>query len=237
MKSIYLLFAFLSLVLSSCESQAVTGSVDAIPFSTKLNTTKNAIVLDVRTPEEYASGYIGNAINIDYYKPSFKDEIKKLDKDKTYFVYCLSGGRSGAAATYMRSNGFTHVIDMKGGILSWRKNNLPLVSKSTNSDGDKISAEEYQHLIGSDSIVLIDFYAPWCAPCKEMEPMLAELTQEYAGKVKIIRLNIDENKQLAKQLSVEEIPIFKLFRKGKEVWMHKGALKKADLIAVIGGRI
>ena len=75
-----------SLVAIQATPQAVTGSVDAITFSTKLNTTKNAIVLDVRTPEEYASGYIGNAINIDYYKPSFKDEIKKLDKDKTYFV-------------------------------------------------------------------------------------------------------------------------------------------------------
>ncbi len=221
----------------SCQSQQPAEKLDAQAFHDKLKTTTGAVVIDVRTPGEFEEGALDAAVNIDYRDEQFKTSINALDKSKTYFVYCLSGGRSGAAATYMRSNGFTHVIDMKGGILSWRKNNLPLVSKSTNSDGDKISAEEYQHLIGSDSIVLIDFYAPWCAPCKEMEPMLAELTQEYAGKVKIIRLNIDENKQLAKQLSVEEIPIFKLFRKGKEVWMHKGALKKADLIAVIGGRI
>ena len=129
MKSIYLLFAFLGLVLSSCESQAVTGSVDAITFNTKLNNTKNAIVLDVRTPEEYASGYIGNAINIDYYKPSFKDEIKKLDKDKTYFVYCLAGGRSKSAYEVMKKEGFVKVYELNGGISEWQSSNLPLTVK------------------------------------------------------------------------------------------------------------
>ncbi len=219
----------------SCQSQQPLEKLEAPAFSDKIKATAGAVVIDVRTPGEFEEGALDAAVNIDYRNEQFKSTINSLDKSKTYFIYCLSGGRSGAAATYMSSNGFGHVIDMKGGILSWRKNNLPLVSKATKTVGDKISADEYQHLITNDSIVLIDFYAPWCAPCKEMEPMLAELTQEFAGKVKIIRLNIDENKELAKQLSVEEIPIFKLFRKGKEVWMHKGALKKAELIAVIGG--
>lgn len=129
MKSIYLLLAFLALVMSSCQSQPVTGSVDAITFSTKLNTTKNAVVLDVRTPEEYASGYIGNAINIDFYIPSFQDDIKQLDKDKTYFVYCQAGGRSKSAYEVMKKEGFVNVFELNGGISEWESSNLPLTVK------------------------------------------------------------------------------------------------------------
>ena len=129
MKSIYLLIAFLGLVLSSCESQAVTGSVDAITFSTKLNTTKNAMLLDVRTPEEYAGGYIGNAMNIDFYKPNFQEEIKKLDKDKTYFVYCQAGGRSKSAYEILKKEGFAKVYELNGGISEWQASNLPLTVK------------------------------------------------------------------------------------------------------------
>lgn len=129
MKSIYLLLAFLGLVLSSCQSQAVTGSVDAITFSTKINTTKNPVVLDVRTPEEYAGGYIDNAINIDFYKPSFKEDIKKLDKDKTYFVYCQAGGRSKSAFEIMKKEGFAKVYELNGGVSEWQSSNLPLTVK------------------------------------------------------------------------------------------------------------
>jgi rhodanese-related sulfurtransferase len=129
MKSIYLLLAFFGLVLTSCQSQPLTGSVDAITFNTKINTTKNAIVLDVRTPEEYAGGYIGNAVNIDFYKPSFQDEIRKLDKDKTYFVYCQAGGRSKSAYEVMKKEGFAKVYELNGGISEWQSSNLPLTVK------------------------------------------------------------------------------------------------------------
>ncbi len=126
MKSIYLLLAFFSLVFSSCQSQPLTGSVDAITFSTKINTTKNPVVLDVRTPEEYAGGYIGNAINIDFYKSTFEADIRKLDKDKTYFVYCQAGGRSKSAYEVMKKEGFVNVYELNGGISEWQSSKLPL---------------------------------------------------------------------------------------------------------------
>jgi thioredoxin 1 len=129
MKSIYLLIAFLGLVMSSCQSQPVTGSVDAITFSTKINTTKDPVILDVRTPAEYADGYIGNALNVDYYKPNFKEEIKKLDKEKTYFVYCQAGGRSKSAYEVMKKEGFVNVFELNGGITEWQSSNLPLTVK------------------------------------------------------------------------------------------------------------
>lgn len=129
MKSLYVLLAFLGMVLPSCQAQPVTGSLDAISFNTKINSTKNPIVLDVRTPEEYAGGYIGSAINIDYYKPTFKEEIRKLDKEQTYFVYCQAGGRSKSAYEIMKKEGFVHVYELNGGISEWQSSNLPLTMK------------------------------------------------------------------------------------------------------------
>jgi thioredoxin len=144
-------------------------------------------------------------------------------------VYCLSGKRSASAAAYMRSAGFKNVINLDGGILAWQSNNLPLTTTSTPAE-DKISFEAYTQMITSDTMVLVDYFAPWCAPCIKMKPMLEEITKEYADKVKVIRLDINENKELAKKLNIVEIPILKIFKQGKETWMHQGYIEKADLI-------
>jgi thioredoxin len=134
----------------------------------------------------------------------------------------------------MRQNGFEHVYELKGGVLDWQKNNYPLHSPSSAPVPDKISMEENTRRINSSDIVVIDYYAPWCGPCKKMEPMLNELSAEYKGKASIIRLNIDENRQLAKELKVEVIPILKIFRQGQETWTHNGYIEKADLIKAMG---
>lgn len=218
---------FSVLTTISCNSQNTIQLLKPVEFKEKISNTPNVVVLDVRTKEEVESGFIENAININYNDNDFKTEIAKLDKDKVYVVYCLSGKRSASAASYMRSNGFKDVYNLDGGILAWQNENLPLVT--TTNVADKISIEEYNKMITSDTKVLIDYYAPWCAPCIKMKPMLEELTKEYEGKVTIIRLDISENKQLAKQLNVVEIPVLKIFVDGKETWSHNGFIGKEEL--------
>ena len=85
-------------------------------------------------------------------------------------------------------------------------------------------------MISANQILLIDFYAPWCGPCKKMEPMLEEFARENEGKIKVIRLNVDENKQLAMQLGIEAIPVVKIFKNGNEAWTYTGLLEKPALI-------
>ena len=85
------------------------------------------VIIDVRTPEEFADGYIENAINIDYSSETFRNKLNKLDKDKTYLIYCRSGNRSGNALNIMAELNFREVYNMSGGIISWKAEGLPTV--------------------------------------------------------------------------------------------------------------
>ena len=129
MKMIYLVTTFVLLAFVSCQSQPVQTSIDASSFNTKMNTLRDVVVLDVRTPEEYTSGYIGKALNIDYESDSFEKELSRLDKNKTYLVYCESGGRSASAIELMHDQGFKNVFELKGGIEEWVDNKLPIYTK------------------------------------------------------------------------------------------------------------
>ena len=79
----------------------------------------SSIVLDVRTPEEEVEGTIPGSVLININEPSFPAEIEKLDKSKTYLVYCRSGNRSGKACGYMSSKGFSSLYNLEGGIRAW----------------------------------------------------------------------------------------------------------------------
>ncbi|MEN8788210.1 MAG: rhodanese-like domain-containing protein [Flavobacteriaceae bacterium] len=82
---------------------------------------KDVQLVDVRTPREYRSGHLGNAINIDFYKSrEFVEAFEALNKEKPVYVYCRSGVRSAKAAYKLISMGFTKIYDLKGGILNWQ---------------------------------------------------------------------------------------------------------------------
>jgi rhodanese-related sulfurtransferase len=89
-------------------------------WSEQLQQDGNAMVLDVRTPEELEEGFIPNATNIDFYLgQEFLAEIGKLDKGKNYYVYCRSGNRSGQACAIMNSLGFKNTYNLAGGFMNW----------------------------------------------------------------------------------------------------------------------
>ncbi len=118
MKKIIALVAVLFGValLAGCGSSSAVQSVDPQTF---LSTAKQpgVVIVDVRTPPEYAAGHVDGAINIDVEAPTFDAEIAKLDKNTTYTVYCHSGRRSGIATDAMGKAGFTHVYDLQGGFI------------------------------------------------------------------------------------------------------------------------
>ncbi len=81
---------------------------------------QNVVILDVRTPSEFAEGHLESAINIDFYASDFEDKLQDLDATKTYVVYCKSGGRSANAAGKMATLGINHVFNVLGGFSVWK---------------------------------------------------------------------------------------------------------------------
>jgi len=84
------------------------------------------VIIDVRTPQEFAEEHIENAINIDYYSETFRDELNKLDKNQTYLVYCRVGRRSRNALDIMAELNFREAYNMLDGINGWKVEGLPI---------------------------------------------------------------------------------------------------------------
>jgi rhodanese-related sulfurtransferase len=101
-------------------------NLDAVAFDSKIADNK-VVVLDVRTPDEYAESHIANSINIDVLSDYFTADISTLDKGCTYAIYCRSGKRSTDAASIMKEFGFTSTFNLTGGITSWIETGKPVV--------------------------------------------------------------------------------------------------------------
>ena len=111
---------------SAASVQTTSEVVSADEFATVIE-EPNVVILDVRSPEEFAEGHIEGAENIDINGADFSGEVAKLDSNVTYAVYCRSGNRSAAAVTVMTEQGFTSLYDLGGGISSWESAGYPVV--------------------------------------------------------------------------------------------------------------
>lgn len=84
------------------------------------------VVLDIRTPQEYAEGHLAGSSNLDFYEPDFAASLDALDKELPYFVYCRSGNRTSQTIETMKDLGFTEVYELDGGIITWAEAGLPI---------------------------------------------------------------------------------------------------------------
>lgn len=122
-------FVLLLIVIFSQSSFGQTKTLDADAFNAGLKASPEAIVLDVRTPEEVKQGALPGAVNIDYNDPGFQKNIAALDRNKVYFVYCAKGVRSSKAVDVMEDLGFTHINNLDGGFVGWKEKGLPVTKK------------------------------------------------------------------------------------------------------------
>ena len=137
-------------VLTACGSDEPAADTDSGPAATAAPTAEVAtgfstvsaddaaavladapddlVILDVRTPEEYAEGHLEGAVLVDFYDADFADQLAELDPDVPYLVYCRSGNRSGQALPIMEQLQFGSASDIDGGIIAWADAGLPIVA-------------------------------------------------------------------------------------------------------------
>jgi thioredoxin len=94
-----------------------------------------------------------------------------------------------------------------------------------------MSKEEFDALLNTDKIVLIDFYADWCAPCKKMKPYLDEISKDMADKVVVIRINADDNRALCKELKIDALPVLQIYKNKNLNWINTGFIDKAEVLS------
>jgi rhodanese-related sulfurtransferase len=119
----------LATLIVGCGDSADTATLDAVTpeqAAEVLAENPDAILLDIRTPEEFASERIAGSENVDFYAADFADRLATLDRSETYVVYCRSGNRSAAAMDVFADLGFETVYEVDGGIVSWVAAGLPI---------------------------------------------------------------------------------------------------------------
>ena len=227
MKFRSIILLFVSINLLSCNGQSSKNIQTIAPeeFAKKINKTPKAQILDVRTPEEYASEHIENATNVNWLGDNFVADAEKFDKSKPVFVYCKIGGRSSKAAAKLAELGFATIYNLDGGMMKWNAAGLSKASDKIVGMGN----QEYASLLNTDKKVLIDFNAKWCAPCKKMARYLDKMQKDCANKLDIIRLDADENKTLIKEMKIDELPTLILYENKEVKWKHSGYISEENL--------
>lgn len=91
----------------------------------------------------------------------------------------------------------------------------------------------FETLINDSRPVVVDFHALWCGPCKMQSPILKELASELGEKVRVIKIDVDQNNALASQYQVQSVPTLIIFKNSKVVWRHSGVVSKGELLKII----
>ncbi len=222
----FLLTIFITLVIFSCSAQTKT-SLSADEFEKAISAKDSVQVLDVRTPGEYNSGHIAHALLADWNDRSeFNRRVAFIDKNKPVYVYCLAGGRSAAAASQLRNAGYEHVYELKGGMNEWNAFDKPVEGKIK---AKQMSLEAFQQTITGSKTVLVDFGAEWCPPCKKMEPVIKSLQQNHVGKFTLLNVDGGNDEDILKTYKVTALPVFIVFKDGKEVWRKDGVATEQEI--------
>ncbi len=231
MKNILLSFsATIIIAFTSCgggDSKSTSSNKGVTTFDSLIAALPDEQILDVRTADEFNSGYIAGARNIDYNNQDFAINVNALDKAKPVMVYCRSGRRSAEAANYLRNNGFISVYELDGGIQAWQSagKNVIVPQAAATTDGP-VSLDQYNKIIKDNKVVLVDFTATWCGPCKILAPSLHELETEMSGKFVLLKVDVDRDKPVATEMNIAAMPTLVLYKDGVVQWRNEGLVPK-----------
>lgn len=237
MKNLLILIGSVLLLGCSSNSQSFIN-LNPIEFQKAIE-KEGGIILDVRTPQEVSSGAIENASTIDIYDQDFERKISKIQKDKTVFVYCKSGGRSSQAAKLLVKSGQAKVVNLSGGIMAWQATQLPLIRTTEKEDKSiqELSISDFDTMLNQNNLVLADFHTLWCMPCRKISPIIDELKEEYVSSAQVLRIDMDNSELLAESFEIKAVPTLILFKDSKEIWRHTGLISKEELTQLLDSHL
>ncbi len=230
MKRILLLISLVLPGLTAISQNPIIKQVNPHQFQLLIKNPEG-ILLDVRTQSEFGNGHIPNSGQLNYYALDFRRRLLLLPKNEPIYLYCNTGYRSQKAAEILAENGYSKVYNLEHGMMDWELKNLAVVVEpDAHPEVDnKMDVADYSKLIQSDGLVFIDFYAPWCAPCRKMLPMMDSLKVDYYNRINLIKVNVDASKNLVKELKLISVPYLVLFRNGKVLFARNGAVTRDEL--------
>lgn len=210
------------------------NNVSATDFKALIE-KKNGIIADIRTPGEFERGHIAGATLYNSQDPNIGNLLLAIPKNKPVYLYCYSGARSRQIATFLANNGYTQVYNLQRGLIDWNGMGYSLATPTTATTNTPqphaYSSQAHSKLLAKQSLVFVDYYAPWCAPCKHMMPMIDELATQYKGKILIEKVNTDASKEVMQQLAIKGVPYLVLYKDGKPVYTQYGLVSKEVLQA------
>ena len=95
----------------------------------------------------------------------------------------------------------------------------------------------FTELIKQSDLVLVDFYADWCGPCKMMSPVLTEVKKHFNDKLKVLKINVDNNQNLSAKLQVRGVPTLMLYKSNQQVWRQSGVVDANQLISLVNSHL
>lgn len=237
-KTNILVTILLLLTLHTVWAQGTKTTSDAITFETfvtKLQAASpNPQLLDVRTAEEYKISHLKGAVNISLTNDAeVQKYIDKLDKNKPVFVYSINNGRSGVLVKKLQEQHFKEAYELPGGISKWIGEGKPL--ESNVSAG--LTQTEYQQLITSQKLVLVDVHSKYCGGCKKLAPVVDSVAHENATQLKLVSIELFENKELGNALDIASIPTLILYKDNKIVWRKNGKITREDIEAAVHAQL
>lgn len=222
-----LLLWLVSVSVTSCSTNAQQATNLTVGEFEKGIKQPNVQVLDVRTSGEYQSGHLKGAFLADWNnQDQFIERVQSLDQSKPVYTYCLSGVRSGAAAKWLRENGYT-AYNLDGGIAAWKRASMPVEEAAKVK---QITIKEFLSRIPADKTVLVDVGAAWCPPCKKMNPVIDSLSKAKNLQFHLVKIDGGDQTEISKQLGVEAFPTFIIYKNGKEVWKKSGIVTSKELV-------
>ncbi len=234
LKNSLTLLLLVALVSCSSANKSTDDSkpLDPTSFKKKMEESISFTLVDVRTPEEFAMNHLDGAKNMDVNAVDFAESAKTIDKSKPVMVYCKSGGRSATATTILREMGYT-VFELAGGILNWQSVGLPIASDGLKND-DGYSLARYMEETSASPLVLVDFQATWCGPCRMMAPHIEALKEKYKDQLTVLKVDTDKSTEVSQYFRISGIPLVKLYKDGKEVYDKTGYHSQEELQALLG---